>query len=81
MNQVLCKPLDSDTGIGTVGKGDKLISRVFVILSKDNLLPLAGKLSSSGRVIRCKDQYHTEGSEGAGFGWQVITLSSCINCS
>lgn len=79
VNQVLCKPLDSDTGIGTTGKDDKLISRVFVILSKDNLLPLAGEIIIKWRVIRCKDQYHTEGSEGAGFGWQVITLSSCIS--
>ena len=80
VNQVLCKPLDSDTGIGTTGKDDKLISRVFVILSKDNLLPLAGEIINKWRVIHCKDQYYTEGSEGAGFFcWQVITLSSRIS--
>ena len=67
VNQVLCKPLDSDTGIGNTGKDDKLISRVFVILSKDNLLPLAGEIIIKWRVIHCKDQYRTESSEGAGF--------------
>lgn len=55
VNQVLCKALDSDTGIGTTGRDDKLISRVFVILSKDNLLPLAwGKLSSSGESFTAR---------------------------
>lgn len=56
LNQILCKLLVGGTRIRTADREVKPISRVFVILSKDKLLSLAGALATKGLVILCKDQ-------------------------
>lgn len=80
MNQVLCKPLDSDTGIGTTGKDDKLISRVFVILSKDNLLPsLQGEIIIKWRAWFTRTSIILRVLKVLGLAGRSLHFSSCIS--